>query len=165
MKHVIFPLRIVPKNPNEPVQLRAAISYAVCEKLCLPVEAEAELAFTSSASALDSVVAAALNKVPKPVGTAEATPIALKSLQARRRPRHRRRRRAESRPGSSFMPKARRRTGRCRCRNASRPDDKDIARFEFKLDGLPPNTRPEGALLKLTVVGADGAFEYNVRLN
>ena len=80
-KHVIFPLRIVPKNPNEPVQLRAAISYAVCEKLCLPVEAEAELAFTSAASALDSLVAGALNKVPKPVGTAEATPIALKSFK------------------------------------------------------------------------------------
>src|SRR5688500_18047585 len=65
LKHVIFPLRIVPKNPNEPVQLRASISYAVCEKLCLPVEAEAELSFTSAASALDSLVATALNKVPK----------------------------------------------------------------------------------------------------
>jgi DsbC/DsbD-like thiol-disulfide interchange protein len=31
IKHVIFPLRIVPKNPNEPVQLRASVSYAVCE--------------------------------------------------------------------------------------------------------------------------------------
>ena len=40
-----------------------------------------------------------------------------------------------------------------------------VVRFEFKLDGLPANPRPEGALLKLTVVGADGAFEYNVRLN
>src|SRR5215213_8146654 len=80
-KHVIFPLRIVPKNANEPVQLRAAVSYAVCEKLCLPVETEVELAFTSSASALDSVVAGALNKVPKPVGTAEATPIILRAFK------------------------------------------------------------------------------------
>jgi DsbC/DsbD-like thiol-disulfide interchange protein len=163
-KHVIFPLRIVPKNPNEPVQLRAAISYAVCEKLCLPVEAEAELAFTSAASALDSLVAGALNKVPKPVGTAEATPIALKSF-----------RRvgdrvvvdvaaqnssglelyAEGPTAEWALPVPKRIAG----------EEKDLARFEFKLEGLPANAKPEGAQLKLTIVGADGAFEYNVRLN
>jgi DsbC/DsbD-like thiol-disulfide interchange protein len=163
-KQVIFPLRIVPKNPNEPVQLRAAVSYAVCEKLCLPVEAEAELAFTSSASALDSVVANALNKVPKPVGTAEPTPVALKSFK---------------RVGDRvFVDVAAQNTNGLEL-YAEGPtpewdlpvpkriatDTKDIARFEFQLDGLPPNTKPEGALLKLTVVGAEGAFEYNVRLN
>lgn len=163
-KHVIFPLRIVPKNPNDPVHLRAHIAYAVCEKLCLPVEADVELAFTSSASALDSVVAAALNKVPKPVGSAEATPIALKSFK-----------RVDNRviidiaaqnstglelfaegPTAEWALPVPKRVG---------SEGKDIARFEFQLDGLPANAKPEGALLKLTVVGADGAFEYNVRLN
>lgn len=163
-KHVIFPLRIVPKNPNEPVQLHVAVNYAVCEKLCLPVEAEADLAFTSSASALDSVVAAALNKVPKPVGTADATPIALKAFK---------------RVGDRVIVDV-------AAQNSSalelyaegpaldwalpvpkriNPGDKDIARFEFKLEGLPPNARAEGAQLKFTVVGAEGSFEYNVRLN
>ena len=33
--------------------LRASISYAVCEKLCIPVEAQAELAFVSVASTED----------------------------------------------------------------------------------------------------------------
>jgi DsbC/DsbD-like thiol-disulfide interchange protein len=163
-KHVIFPLRIVPKNPNEPVQLRAAISYAVCEKLCLPVEAEAELAFTSAASALDSLVAGALNKVPKPVGTAEATPIALKSFK---------------RVGDRVVVDiaAQNSTGLELYAEGPTPewalpvpkrvgaDEKDITRFEFQLDGLPAKARPEGAQLKLTVVGADGAFEYNIRLN
>jgi DsbC/DsbD-like thiol-disulfide interchange protein len=163
-KHVIFPLRIVPKNPNEPVQLRAVISYAVCEKLCLPVEAEAELAFTSTASALDSLVAGALNKVPKPVGTAEATPIALKSF-----------RRIGDRVVVSIA--AQNSTGLELYAEGPTPewslpvpkrtgsDEKDIIRFEFQLDGLPAKARPEGAQLKLTVVGADGAFEYNIRLN
>jgi hypothetical protein len=40
-----------------------------------------------------------------------------------------------------------------------------VVRFEFQLDGLPADAKPEGALLRLTVVGVDGAFEYNVRLN
>ena len=163
-KHVIFPLRIVPKNPNEPVQLRAAISYAVCEKLCLPVEAEAELAFTSAASALDSLVAGALNKVPKPVGTAEATPIALKSF-----------RRigdrvvvdiaAQNSTGLELYAEGPTAEWALPVPKRIASEEKDLARFEFKLEGLPTNAKPEGAQLKLTVVGADGAFEYNVRLN
>jgi DsbC/DsbD-like thiol-disulfide interchange protein len=164
LKHVIFPLRIVPKNPNEPVQLRASISYAVCEKLCLPVEAEAELSFTSAASALDSLVATALNKVPKPVGTSEPTPIALRSFK---------------RVGDRVVIDIAAQTsaGLELFAEGPTPDwalpvpkrvgaaENGVVRFEFQLDGLPANAKPEGALLKLTVVGADGAFEYNVRLN
>jgi DsbC/DsbD-like thiol-disulfide interchange protein len=164
LKHVIFPLRIVPKNPNEPVQLHASVSYAVCEKLCLPVEAEAGLSFSSAASALDSLVATALNKVPKPAGSSEATPLAVRSFM---------------RVGDRVIidVSAQNPAGVQLFAEGPSPDwalpvpkqtaapDKDVIRFEFKLDGLPANARGEGALLKLTLVGADGAFEYNVRLN
>jgi DsbC/DsbD-like thiol-disulfide interchange protein len=164
VKNVVFPLRIVPKNPNEPVKIAAAISYAVCEKLCLPVEAEVELAFTSTASAQDSLVAVALNKVPKPATTTDTTPYTLRSFV---------------RQGDKVMIDI----------TAQNPDaielfaegpspdwalplpkqvtaaDKDAVRFAFPLEGLPADARAEGALLKLTVVGPDGAYEYNVRLN
>src|ERR1700761_843066 len=43
---VVLPLRIVPKSTDKPVTLRAEVSYAVCAKLCIPVEANAELPFT-----------------------------------------------------------------------------------------------------------------------
>jgi len=46
---VVLPLRIVAKNADKPVMLRADINYAVCEKLCIPVEASAELAIASVA--------------------------------------------------------------------------------------------------------------------
>src|SRR5882724_13098950 len=46
-QQVVLPLRIVAKNTDKPVTLRAEISYAVCDKLCMPVEAQAELAFAS----------------------------------------------------------------------------------------------------------------------
>jgi hypothetical protein len=39
-----------------------------------------------------------------------------------------------------------------------------VRRFSFELDGLPPGAKPEGAALKLTLVGADRAYEYNVNL-
>src|SRR5262249_4347758 len=44
---IVLPLRIVAKNVDKPVTLRAEIHYAVCEKLCIPVDANAELAFNS----------------------------------------------------------------------------------------------------------------------
>src|SRR3954467_634735 len=53
-KKVVLPLRIAAKNTDRPVTLRAAINYAVCEKLCIPVEATAELPITSVASTQDS---------------------------------------------------------------------------------------------------------------
>src|SRR3954452_17073327 len=44
-QQVVLPLRIVAKSNDKPVTLRAAINYAVCEKLCIPVEASSELTF------------------------------------------------------------------------------------------------------------------------
>ena len=63
---VVLPLRIVAKNLDRPVTLRAAVSYAVCEKICIPVQAEAELPFTSVASTEDSALFAALDTVLEP---------------------------------------------------------------------------------------------------
>src|ERR1700720_2849242 len=47
---VVLPLRIVAKNPDKPVTLRADINYAVCEKICIPVDAAAELSINRVAS-------------------------------------------------------------------------------------------------------------------
>src|SRR6478752_7486501 len=47
---VVLPLRIVAKSADKPVTLRADINYAVCEKLCIPVQANAELAITGVAT-------------------------------------------------------------------------------------------------------------------
>src|SRR6476469_463380 len=63
---VVLPLRIVPKTTDKPVTLRAEVNYAVCEKLCIPVEASAELGFNSVASTEDGALRAALDTVPKP---------------------------------------------------------------------------------------------------
>src|SRR5215469_12290101 len=46
---IVLPLRIVPKSADKPVTLRAEVNYAVCEKLCIPVDANVELAFNSVA--------------------------------------------------------------------------------------------------------------------
>jgi len=38
-------------------------------------------------------------------------------------------------------------------------------RFAFELDGLPPNTKPDGALLTLTAVSGGQAIEVPYRLD
>jgi hypothetical protein len=40
-----------------------------------------------------------------------------------------------------------------------------VKRFSFELDGLPPGANPAGAALKLTLVGGDRAYEFNINLN
>src|SRR5436190_7941910 len=52
-QQVVLPLRIVAKSNDKPVTLRATINYAVCEKLCIPVDAKAELTFSRVASTED----------------------------------------------------------------------------------------------------------------
>jgi DsbC/DsbD-like thiol-disulfide interchange protein len=162
---VVLPLRIVAKNTDKPVTLRAAINYAVCEKLCIPVEANAELAFASVASTEDSALYAALDTVPKPANVGDPNPLTIRDVQ---------------RDGKSAI-----------VVNVATPDARDVSlfvegptpdwalpvpkliegsapgvkRFRFELDGLPPGASPEGAALKLTLVGGDKAYEFNVNLN
>src|ERR1043166_3610030 len=80
-KQVVLPLRIVAKNADKPVTLRADINYAVCEKLCIPVEANAELAFNSVASTEDAALFAALDTVPKPANIGDPNPLTIRDVR------------------------------------------------------------------------------------
>jgi DsbC/DsbD-like thiol-disulfide interchange protein len=164
-KQVVLPLRIVAKNTDKPVTLRADINYAVCEKLCIPVEASTELAFTSVASTEDSALSAALDTVPKPATIGDPNPLTIRDIKR------------EGKNGVLV--------------DVAAPDAKEVnlfvegptpdwalpvpkllehgppgvKRFAFDLDGLPPGANPEGAALKLTLVGGERAYEFNVNLN
>src|SRR5215470_6193659 len=80
-QQVVLPLRIVAKNADKPVTLRADISYAVCDKLCIPVEAKAELAFASVASTEDGNLSDALNAVPKPANVGDPNPLTIRDVR------------------------------------------------------------------------------------
>ena len=164
-RQVVLPLRIVAKNADKPVTLRAQISYAVCDKLCIPVEASAELGFASVASTEDGTLSDALNAVPKPANVGDSNPLTIRDVK---------------REGKTNV-----------LVDVTAPEAKDVSlfvegptpdwalpvpklvdnsppgvkRFAFELDGLPPGVSPEGAALKLTLVGGDRAYEFNVNLN
>src|ERR1700735_335130 len=78
---IVLPLRIVAKNADKPVTLRADVNYAVCAKLCIPVEANAELPFTSVASTEDGALAAALDTVPKPARIGDPNPLTIRDVK------------------------------------------------------------------------------------
>src|SRR6201991_1227530 len=78
---LVLPLRIVAKNVDKPVTLRAAIDYAVCQKLCIPVQANAELTFSSVASTEDSALFAALDTVPKPANVGDPNPLTIRDVK------------------------------------------------------------------------------------
>jgi len=164
-QQVVLPLRIVAKNADKPLTLRAEINYAVCEKLCIPVEASAELAFASVASTEDGALSAALDTVPKPATIGDPNPLTIRDVK---------------RDGKSSV-----------LVDVTAPETKDVSllvegptpdwalpvpkllehsppgikRFSFELDGLPPGANPDGAALKLTLVGGERAYEFNINLN
>src|SRR6201985_1201212 len=78
---VVLPLRVFTKTDEKPITLRAAIDYAVCEKICIPVQANAELTFNSVASTEDSALFAALDTVPKPANVGDPNPLTIRDVK------------------------------------------------------------------------------------
>jgi DsbC/DsbD-like thiol-disulfide interchange protein len=68
--NVVFPLRVKPRDPKEPMTLKLNADFAVCEKVCLPAKAHLELTLPSSAdSPLAGAIHAALSSVPRAVAS------------------------------------------------------------------------------------------------
>jgi DsbC/DsbD-like thiol-disulfide interchange protein len=162
---IVLPLRIVAKAADKPVTLRATVNYAVCDKLCIPVEADAELAFTSVASTEDSALFAALDTVPKPANVGDPNPLTIRDVK---------------RDGKSTVlvdVVAPAETGNVNLFvEGPTPDwalpipkliehsPSGVKRFTFELEGMPPAANPVGAALKLTLVSGERSYEFNINL-
>jgi DsbC/DsbD-like thiol-disulfide interchange protein len=162
---IVLPLRIVAKAADKPVTLRADVNYAVCEKICIPVEASIELPFTSTASTEDSALLAALDTVPKPANVGDPNPLTIRDVKREGKstvlvdvvsP--------DAKPVNLFV-------------EGPTPDwglpvpklleqsPPGVKRFAFELDGVPPGVNPDGAALKLTLVSGDRSYEFNINLD
>jgi DsbC/DsbD-like thiol-disulfide interchange protein len=164
-QQVVLPLRIVAKAADKPVTLRAAINYAVCDKLCIPVEANSELTFASVASTEDGTLSAALDTVPKPANIGDPNPVTIRDVKRDGKvnvlvdvtaPEAKKVDLFVEGPTPDWalpIPKLVERS------------PPGVKRFEFELDGLPPGAQPDGAALKFTLVGGERAYEFNVNLD
>jgi DsbC/DsbD-like thiol-disulfide interchange protein len=163
---VVLPLRIVAKNTDKPVTLRAAVNYAVCDKLCVPVEADVELAFTSVASTEDSTLFAALDTVPKPANVGDPNPLTIRDVKREGRSTVLVDVVAPSEAGNiSLFVEGPTPDWALPVPKLLEHSPPGVKRFTFELDGLPPDTNPEGAALKLTLVGGERSYEFNINLD
>ncbi len=163
---VVLPLRIVAKNAEKPVTLRAAINYAVCEKICIPVEAEAELTFASVASTEDSALFAALDTVPKPANIGDPNPLTIRDVRRDGKTAVLVDVVAPPNAGEvSLFVEGPTPDWALPVPQPVEPSPPGVKRFRFELDGLPPGANPEGAALKLTLVGGERSYEFNTNLN
>jgi DsbC/DsbD-like thiol-disulfide interchange protein len=164
-ERVVFPVVVSPQQPGKPVRLRLKIEYAVCEKLCMPVEGRAELMLGPGTSAHNSELSAAEGRVPKQVTAAQAgltarrvntstKPLVAVDLAA-----------PAGQPVELFVegptpqwalpiPKP------------VKPAPAGRAQFNFELDGSPPGIDPKGQFdLTFTVVTGERAVEVKTRLD
>jgi DsbC/DsbD-like thiol-disulfide interchange protein len=157
-EHVIFPLVIVPKDASHPVRLRVDLDYAVCEKLCIPADAKAEIVTDGKPTPNDALLAAAAARVPRPGKIGERSPVSL---------------RAVTREADRIVVDVAARDAASVDLFAEGPTPDwalplpepvagapaGLKRFAFALDGLPPGASPDGATLTLTTVADDHAIE------
>lgn len=164
-KHVLLPLRITAKNADKPVTLRALINYAVCEKICVPVEANTELVFASVASTEDSAITAALDTVPKPMKIGDAGPLTVLNVKRDDKSVLVDVAATDNQKNVDLFVEGPTPDWALPIPKLVERDASGIMRFSFDLDGLPAGANPDGAALKLTLVGSDGAYEFNTTLH
>ena len=74
---VVFPVAVTPVDSGKPAVLHVDVTYAVCNKICLPGHGEATLTLSPHGAGIGGKdVAAALARVPRPVASAPKLKIA-----------------------------------------------------------------------------------------
>lgn len=165
---VIFPLRITPRDRAKPVVARLDLDFAICEKLCIPVDVKAELELDGAASSHEAALTASERRVPKPAGIGDAGPLAVRSITRESGARHPRMLVDVVAPeGTAVELFAEGPTAEW-----ALPVPAPMAgapagsrRFSVDIDGLPPGAAIGGAALTLTVVSPDAAIEVTTHLD
>jgi len=170
VRSVTWPLTVVPQDPAKPVTLRLKLDYAVCERLCVPAEAMAELVLGGSAShpAQDAALAEAQTRVPKKRALGDGRALAVKAVRREDVP-------APPHvivdvaapPGAAVALFAEGPTAdwALPVPRAIEGAPAGLQRFVFDLDGAPPGAKYEGAAITLTAVAGDDAIEVAARLD
>ncbi len=164
---VLLPLRVLPRDERKPVILRLKLDYGVCDTLCVPAKANLELQLSDGDGAFESIVAAAEARVPKPAAVGSGQSLVIRSIN-----------RLLGMFGNRLLVDVASVAPNRVDLFAEGPNEKwalplpkplpapqgGLRRFDLELDGVPPNTRIDGATLKFTAVGGNQAIEVEYRL-
>jgi DsbC/DsbD-like thiol-disulfide interchange protein len=166
--HVVLPVRVVPADPGRKVTLRVSLDYGVCEKLCVPAKGKAELILAGPRSPHDAVVAAAEASVPRASRVGEGGPLAIAA--AKQEPGDAKPRvvvdvAAPAGAAVDLFAEGPAATWALPLPEPVKDAPAGVRRFAFAIDGLPPDTKPDGATLRLTAVAGGKAVEVAFRLD
>jgi DsbC/DsbD-like thiol-disulfide interchange protein len=168
-RDVILPLRITPRDPAKPVTLRLKLDYAICEKLCVPAQAQAELALLGGPSTEEGALQRAEARVPKKLAQVGAQDGALAVRAVKRESGAEHGRVLIDIAGPADAPLEVFAEGPTPDWSLPVPIPVEgapagLQRFAFDLDGAPPGIGYDGALVTLTVASPDQAIEVPFRL-
>jgi DsbC/DsbD-like thiol-disulfide interchange protein len=164
--NVILPVRVVPRQKDKPVTLRAKIDYAVCEKLCVPAEARLELTLDRTSGADNAALAAAEARVPQPVSAAEAGLTARRANDDKRKPLVFVDLAADTGQQVALFVEGPTAEWALPIPKPAQGAPPGHQHFGFELDGLPPGVDPKGAFeLTFTIVKGDRATEVKTHLD
>lgn len=164
--HIILPLHVAALDASKPVALQVKLSYAVCGKLCVPVESDLALTLRGD-GAEEATIEKAESRVPRRVALGPRSGLAVISAHREAATPHDRVIVEVEAPAGApvelFV-------------EGPTPDwslplpvlagsDGDKRRFVFDLDGLPQETAGKGATLTFTAVSGDAAIEVPARLD
>ena len=168
-KHeVVFPLEIIPQDAAKPVELVLGIDYAVCEKLCVPADGKAELTIDGKGGEQDAKIARSEALVPRPakLGADGALAVRMAKREADgTKPRVMVDVAAPANAAVALFAEGPTPDWALPVPEAIDGAPAGQQRFAFEVDGLPPNTKADGATLTLTAVAGDQAIEVPFRLD
>jgi len=168
-KHeVVFPLEVVPQDAARPVELALGIDYAVCDKLCVPADGRAELTIDGKGGEQDGKIARSEALVPRPARLGADGALAIRAAKREAggaKPRIVVDVAAPANAAVALFAEGPTADWALPVPEAIAGAPAGQQRFAFEIDGLPPNTKADGATLTLTAVAADQAIEVPFRLD
>jgi DsbC/DsbD-like thiol-disulfide interchange protein len=157
IEHVIFPLLVTPRQDGKPVKLRLKADYAVCERLCVPVDTTAELMLPGGSAETDAALAAAQARVPKMESAAQAG-LTARRITATLKPLVYVDLVAPTRELVQIFVEGPTPDWALPIPKPAQGAPAGHQHFSFQLDGLPPGIDPKGAFeLTFTIVRAGKA--------
>jgi len=158
---VIWPLRILARDPSRPVLLRVDVDYAICLNLCIPADGKAELLIGEEPSAHEDALRQSERRVPRPVAIGQGEPLAITAVnrEAREPPRILVDVRAPDAAKLDLFAEGPTPDWALPVPRPVPGAADGLQRFSFELAGVPPGGIDEGAMLRLTAVTDDQAIE------
>jgi DsbC/DsbD-like thiol-disulfide interchange protein len=164
---ILFPLIVRPLDPARPVRLKLKLDFAVCEKLCVPADAQMALEIPAGESAAVDLLDQAERQVPRraSLGEKNAGGLAITRVKLKRDPTPHVLIEGTA-PEDALDLFAEGPDDRWALPLPDKIESKDGKfRFQLAIEGAPPGGTPIPSKLVLTLVTGNGAIEVEAPLD